>query len=62
MESDLIGLIRANSWWMRILRTARDAAVPEAGVGAGALRDRSRERLARHQPAQRWPRVTVQPI
>nr|WP_308128932.1 nucleotidyltransferase family protein [Actinoplanes polyasparticus] len=39
MESALNALIRADSWWMRILRTVRGAAIPDAWVGAGALRD-----------------------
>ncbi|GAA3348770.1 nucleotidyltransferase family protein [Amorphoplanes nipponensis] len=39
METALTGMIRSSSWLMRVLGTVRDAALPDAWVGAGVLRD-----------------------
>jgi hypothetical protein len=36
---NLEGLIRSSAWMMRVLATVRDARIPDAWVGAGALRD-----------------------
>ena len=35
----LAELVRGNAWMMRVLRTVRDAGIPDAWVGAGAVRD-----------------------
>jgi uncharacterized protein len=37
--NDLERLIRSNDWMMRVLAVVRDERVPDAWVGAGALRD-----------------------
>ncbi len=39
MADDLETLIRSSDWMMRVLATVRDEHIPEAWVGAGALRD-----------------------
>ncbi|MEW2144476.1 hypothetical protein AB0869_16865 [Micromonospora vinacea] len=80
-EEELRGLVAGSAWLTRALTVVRDSGLPDAWIGAGALRDlvwgerygdgfdparvrdvdvaRSRQRLARHRPAQRWPGVTV---
>lgn len=37
---ELRGLLRSSPWWMRVLATVRASGLPDAWVGAGALRDR----------------------
>ena len=37
--AQLASVIRANEWFMGVLRAVRDAGIPDAWVGAGALRD-----------------------
>jgi hypothetical protein len=39
VESELIDLVRASPWLMRVLGAVRDASLPDAWVGAGVLRD-----------------------
>ncbi|MEV7227175.1 hypothetical protein AB0M79_09145 [Polymorphospora sp. NPDC051019] len=39
MTDSLETLIRSNDWLMRVLTVVRDERVPDAWVGAGALRD-----------------------
>jgi uncharacterized protein len=38
-EDQLAEAVRSSPWMMRVLRTVREAALPDAWVGAGALRD-----------------------
>ena len=38
-QTELRALIGANDWFMHVLRCVRDERIPEAWVGAGALRD-----------------------
>ena len=39
MTDTLAELVQSNAWMMRVLATVRDAQIPDAWVGAGALRD-----------------------
>ncbi len=39
MRTELETLIRGSEWFMRVLRCIRDERLPDAWVGAGALRD-----------------------
>ena len=36
---ELRDLVTGNPWFVRVLTTVRDSALPDAWVGAGALRD-----------------------
>jgi uncharacterized protein len=38
-RSELREIVRASGWHMRVLATVRDSGLPEAWVGAGAIRD-----------------------
>ena len=38
-EDRLRGMIRSSAWMMRVLATVRDTELPDAWVGAGAIRD-----------------------
>jgi uncharacterized protein len=39
VRTELETLIRSSEWFMRVLACVRDEAIPDAWVGAGALRD-----------------------
>jgi hypothetical protein len=39
VDNVLVDAIRSSLWMMRLLRTVRDAAIADAWIGAGALRD-----------------------
>jgi hypothetical protein len=59
---ELTELIRSDAWMMRVLRALADLL---DGVWRRNPRrvdiQQSLARLARHQPATRWPRVSVVP-
>jgi hypothetical protein len=38
-EDELMALIQSSTWMMRVLRAVRDEQIPDAWIGAGALRD-----------------------
>jgi hypothetical protein len=38
-EDRLRGIVRSSAWMMRVLATVREAELPDAWVGAGAIRD-----------------------
>lgn len=39
MTDALTDLVRSNQWMVRVLRTVREAQIPDGWVGAGVLRD-----------------------